>query len=164
MIQYQIKGLIQIKLATEPLCLISSPFLFELQLNTLLFPFRLLCDLSLSLPPFRRLFCYAHKKVPIRSFGRMVWACHAWESRESSSGLKKSDWSDNLFSWLISCFDFNELKSNTLVPPWQGKKRERETLVKSINYSRNQKETNIWGCLLGHSGEKSMFSKREAEY
>lgn len=78
MIQYQVNGLIQIKLATEPLCLISSPFLFELQLSTPLFPFRLLYDLSLSLPPFLHLLCYAHKEVPIGSLGgwyELVFSC-----------------------------------------------------------------------------------------
>lgn len=86
-----------------------------------------LCLLSLYI------LCYAHKKVPIRSLGawyESAFSCLVWrtfflncasESWESSSGLKKSDWSDNLFSWLIFCFDFNELKSNTQVPPWQKK-------------------------------------------
>lgn len=59
MIQYQVNGLIQIKLAAQPLCLISSFFflLFELQLNNFHF-----CDLFLSLPLFLFLLCYVHEK------------------------------------------------------------------------------------------------------
>lgn len=59
-------GLIQIKLATEPLRLILPPpfffSLFELRLNTPLFPFRLLCDLSLSLPSHLLYGCTNKKK------------------------------------------------------------------------------------------------------
>lgn len=132
----------------------------------------MLCDLPLCLPPFLRLLCYAHKKVPTGSLGG--WC----EAAFSLSGFKytffslviyffhpefggKKNWEDerrfdqpdNLFCWLISCFDFNELKSNTRVAPWP-KKKKKKTLVKSINYSRNQKQQRIWGYLLGHSGNE----------
>lgn len=151
MIQYQVNGLIQIKLAAQPLCLISSFFflLFELQLNNFHFAGSVISSSSCLFFSFSSV-TYM-KKGSKRVAGRRVRACLQLSDlanplfqkcikklQKAPRDERKSDQSDNLFSWLISCFDFNEWKSNTQVPPWQ------KPLVGGMNYSRNQEESRIW--------------------